>query len=198
MPRLEGKIAVITGGSSGIGLATAKRFVKEGAYVFIIGRRQAELDKAAAEIGSNVTAVKADVTNPNDLDRLYQMVAAKKGKLDILFANAGIADPVPTSDVTTEHYDKTFGVNARGVFFTVQKALPLVKDGGSIIVNGSGAWQKGIPMYSTYSATKAALRSFVRTWTAELACKGIRANMVSQARSKRPSSKRSSARTSAR
>jgi NAD(P)-dependent dehydrogenase (short-subunit alcohol dehydrogenase family) len=179
MPRLEGKIAVITGGSSGIGLATAKRFVKEGAYVFITGRRQTELDKAAAEIGSNVTAVKGDVANPNDLDRLYQTVAAKKGKLDILFANAGIADPVPTPDVTAEHYDKTFGVNARGVFFTVQKALPLMKDGGSIIVNGSGAWQKGIPMYSAYSATKAALRSFVRTWTAELAGKGIRANMVS-------------------
>jgi len=177
--RLEGKIAVITGGSSGIGLATAKRFVKEGAYVFITGRRQSELDKATAEIGSNVTAVKGDVANPNDLDRLYQTVAAKKGKLDILFANAGIAEPVATPDVTTEHYDNTFGVNTRGVFFTVQKALPLMKDGGSIIVNGSGAWQKGIPMYSTYSATKAALRSFVRTWTAELAGKGTRANMVS-------------------
>ena len=133
MPRLEGKIAVITGGSSGIGLATAKRFVKEGAYVFITGRRQAELDKAAAEIGSNVTTVKGDVANPHDLDRLYQTVAARKGKLDILFANAGIADPVPTSDVTAGHYDKTFGVNARGVFFTVQKALPLMKDGGSIM-----------------------------------------------------------------
>jgi len=179
MQGLKGKIAVITGGSTGIGLATAKRFVKEGAYVFITGRRQAELDKAASEIGSNVTAVKGDVANPNDLDRLYQTVAAKKGKLDILFANAGIGEPVPTPDVTTEHYDKTFAVNARGVFFTVQKALPLVKDGGSIIVNGSGAWQKGIPMYSTYSATKAVLRSFVRTWTAEFACKGIRANMVS-------------------
>src|SRR5579863_9858591 len=179
MPRLEGKIAVITGGSSGIGLATAKRFVKEGAYVFITGRRQTELDIAAAEIGSNVTAVKGDVANPNDLDRLYQTVAANKGRLDILFANAGIADPVPTPDVTVEHYDKTFGVNARGVFFTVQKALPLMKDGGSIIVNGSGAWQKGIPIYSTYSATKAALRSFVRTWTGEFAGKGIRTNMVS-------------------
>ena len=179
MPRLEGKTAVITGGSSGIGLATAKRFVKEGAYVFITGRRQAELTKAAAEIGSNVTAVQGDVANPSDLDRLYQMVGAKKGKLDILFANAGVAEPVLTPDVTTEHYDKTFGVNARGVFFTVQKALPLMKDGGSIIVNGSGAWQKGIPMYSTYSATKAALRSFIRTWTGELAGKGIRANMVS-------------------
>jgi NAD(P)-dependent dehydrogenase (short-subunit alcohol dehydrogenase family) len=179
MPRLEGKIAVITGASSGIGLATAKRFVKEGAYVFITGRRQGELDKAAAEIGSNVTAVKGDVANPDDLDRLYQTVAAKKGKLDILFANAGIAEPVPTPAVTTEHYDKTFGINARGVFFTVQKALPLMKAGGSIIVNGSGAWQKGIAIYSTYSATKAALRSFVRTWTAELAGKGIRANMIS-------------------
>jgi NAD(P)-dependent dehydrogenase (short-subunit alcohol dehydrogenase family) len=179
MPRLEGKVAVITGGSSGIGLATAKRFVQEGACVFISGRRQVELDKAIAEIGSNATAVQGDVANPNDIDRLYQTVAAKKGKLDILFANAGIAEPVPTHDVTAEHYDKTFGVNARGVFFTVQKALPLMNDGGSIIVNGSGAWQKGIPMYSTYSATKAVLRSFVRTWTAELAGKGIRANMVS-------------------
>jgi NAD(P)-dependent dehydrogenase (short-subunit alcohol dehydrogenase family) len=179
MPRLEGKIAVITGGSSGIGLATAKRFVEEGAYVFITGRRQAELNKAVAEIGSNATAMQGDVANPNDLDRLYQTVAATKGKLDILFANAGIAQPVPTPDVTTEHYDETFGVNARGVFFTVQRALPLLKEGSSIIVNGSGAWQKGIPMYSTYSATKAALRSFVRTWTAELASKGIRANMIS-------------------
>src|SRR6201982_1133135 len=179
MPRLEGKIAVITGGSSGIGLATAKRFVKEGAYVFITGRRQTELDKAVGDIGSNITAVKGDVANPTDLDRLYQTVAAKKGKLDVLFANAGVVEPVPTSAVTTEHYDKTFGINARGLYFTVQKALPLMKDGGSIIVNGSGAWQKGIPIYSTYSATKAALRSFVRPWTAEFAGKGIRANMVS-------------------
>src|SRR5579872_2886497 len=179
MPRLEGKIALITGGSSGIGLATAKRFVKEGAYVFITGRRQAELDKAASEIGSNVTAVKGDVANPADLDRLYQIVAAKKGKLDIVFANAGVVEPVPTAAVTAEHYDKTFDINARGVYFTVQKALPLMKDGGSIIVNGSGAWQKGIPIYSTYSATKAALRSFVRTWTAEFADKGIRTNMIS-------------------
>src|ERR1700747_1618232 len=179
MPRLEGKIAVITGGSSGIGLATAKRFVKEGAYVFITGRRPAELDKAASEIGSNVTAVKGDVANPTDLDRLYQNVAAKKGKLDVLFANAGVVEPVPTAAVTTEHYDKTFGINARGVYFTVQKALPLMKDGGSIIVNGSGAWQKGIPVYATYGGTKAALRSFVRTWTAEFAGKGIRTNIIS-------------------
>src|SRR6201981_554716 len=118
MPRLEGKIAVITGGSSGIGLATAKRFVKEGASVFITGRRQAELNKAAAEIGSNVTAVQGDVANPSDLDRLYQTVAAEKGKLDVLFANAGVVEPLPTAAVTTDHYDKTFGINARGVYFT--------------------------------------------------------------------------------
>ena len=182
MPRLEGKIAVITGGSSGIGLSTAKRFVKEERLCsyYQPAASQADWSKAAAEIGSNViTAVQGDVANPSDLDRLYQTVAAKKGKLDILFANAGVVEPVPTPAVTAEHYDKTFGINARGVYFTVQKALPLMKDGGSIIVNGSGAWQKGIPIYSTYSATKAALRSFVRTWTAEFAGKGIRTNMVS-------------------
>jgi NAD(P)-dependent dehydrogenase (short-subunit alcohol dehydrogenase family) len=179
MPALQGKIAVITGGSSGIGLATAKRFVKEGAYVFITGRRQAELDKAVAEIGSNVTAVQGDVSNLDDLDRLYKEVAVKKGKLDVLFANAGIVEPIPTADVIPEHYDKTFGINARGVFFAVQKALPLMKDGGSIIVNGSGVWQKGIPIYPTYGASKAALRSFVRTWTADFAGKGIRTNMIS-------------------
>jgi len=179
MPALQGKIAVITGGSSGIGLATAKRFVKEGAYVFITGRRQAELDKAVAEIGGNVTAVQGDVSNLDDLDRLYKEVAAKKGKLDVLFANAGIAEPRPTPTVSPDHYDKTFDINTRGVFFTVQKALPLMKEGGSIILNGSGAWQKGIPIYAAYAATKAALRSFVRTWTAEFAAKGIRANMLS-------------------
>ena len=177
--KLSGKIAVITGGSSGIGLATAKRFVEEGAYVFITGRRQAELDKAVAEIGSNVTGVQGDVSNLDDLDRLYKEVETKKGKLDVLFANAGIAEPVPTPDVTPEHYDRTFDINTRGVFFAVHKALPLMKDGGSIVVNGSGAWQKGIPMYEAYSATKAALRSFVRTWTAEFAGKGIRANVIS-------------------
>jgi len=177
--KLSGKIAVITGGSSGIGLATAERFVKEGAYVFITGRRQAELDKAVAEIGRNVTGVQGDVSNLDDLDRLYKEVETKKGKLDVLFANAGIAEPVPTPDVTPEHYDRTFDINTRGVFFAVHKALPLMKDGGSIIVNGSGAWQKGIPMYAAYAATKAALRSFVRTWTAEFAGKGIRANVIS-------------------
>jgi len=176
---LQGKVAVITGGNSGIGLATAKRFVEEGAYVFITGRRQAELDKAAAEIGKNVTAIQGDVSNLDDLDRLFNTVEKSKGKIDILFANAGVVEPTPTPAVTPEHYDKTFDINARGVFFTVQKALPLIKEGGSIIVNGSGVWQKGIPIYVTYGGTKAALRSFVRTWTAEFASKGIRANMIS-------------------
>jgi NAD(P)-dependent dehydrogenase (short-subunit alcohol dehydrogenase family) len=179
MPALQGKIAVITGGSSGIGLATAKRFVKEGAYVFITGRRQAELDKAVAEIGSNVTGVQGDVSNLDDLDRLFKEVATKKGKIDVLFANAGVVEPTPTAAVSPEHYDKTFDINARGVFFAVQKALPLMKEGGSIILNGSGAWQKGIPIYATYAGTKAALRSFVRTWTAEFASKGIRTNVIS-------------------
>jgi NAD(P)-dependent dehydrogenase (short-subunit alcohol dehydrogenase family) len=168
MPALQGKIAVITGGSSGIGLAAAKRLVKEGAYVFVTGRRQAELDKAVAEIGSNTTAVQGDVSNLADLDRLYKEVETKKGKLDVLFANAGIAEPKPTADVSAEDYDKTFDINARGVFFAVQKALPLMKHGGSIILTGSGIWQKGIPIYPTYIATKAALRSFVRTWKEHL------------------------------
>jgi NAD(P)-dependent dehydrogenase (short-subunit alcohol dehydrogenase family) len=179
MQKLAGKVAVITGGSSGIGLATAKRFVEEGAYVFITGRRQAQLDKAVAEIGNNVTAVQGDVSNLDNLDRLYKEVATKKDKLDVLFANAGIAEPKPTAAVSPENYAKTFDVNARGVFFAVQKALPLMKGGGSIILTGSGIWQKGIPVYATYGATKAALRSFVRTWTAEFASKGIRANMIS-------------------
>ena len=179
MPALQGKIAVITGGNSGIGLATARRFVKEGAYVFITGRRQAELDKAVAEIGSNVTAVQGDVSNLDDLDRLYKEVAAKKGKLDVLFANAGVAEPAPTAAGSPEQYDKSFDINARGVFFAVQKALPLMKEGGSIILTGSGIWQKGFPGYAIYGATKAALRSFVRTWTAEFASKGIRANVIS-------------------
>lgn len=153
---------------------------QEGAYVFITGRRQSELDKAVAQIGSNVTPVKGDVSKLEDLDRLYREEAARKGKLDILFANAGVVEPVPTPAVTPEHYDRTFDVNARGAFFTIQEALlPLMKDGGSIILTGSGVWKKGIPIYATYAATKAALRSFARTWTAEFAGKGIRTNMIS-------------------
>ncbi len=179
MSALMGKVAVITGGSSGIGFATAKRFVKEGAYVFITGRRQAELDKAMAEIGNNVTTIKGDVSNFGDLDKLYAEIAAKKGKIDILFANAGFVERLPMAAVTLEHFDKTFNINARGVFFTVQKALPYLNDGASIILTGSGVWVKGIPAYGTYAATKAALRSFVRTWTTELKDRKIRVNIIS-------------------
>jgi NAD(P)-dependent dehydrogenase (short-subunit alcohol dehydrogenase family) len=176
---LTGKVAVVTGGSSGIGLATAKRFVREGAYVFIVGRRQAELDKAVSEIGKNISAVQADVSKPADIDRLYKEVAAKKGKIDIVVASAGIVEMVPTPAVTPEHFDKTFNTNTKGAYFTVQKALPILNDGGSVILIGSGAWLKGYPAYSTYAATKAALRSFVRTWTTELKDRKIRANVIS-------------------
>jgi NAD(P)-dependent dehydrogenase (short-subunit alcohol dehydrogenase family) len=179
MQALQGKVAVITGGSSGIGLATAKRFVGEGAFVFITGRRQAELDKAAKEIGKNVAAVTCDVSKLEDLDRLYAEVAVKKGKIDILFANAGMVETVETPAATPEHFDRTFNTNARGAYFTVQKALPLLNDGASIILTSSAVWQKGMPIYGTYAATKAAIRSYVRTWSAEFARRGIRANVVS-------------------
>lgn len=179
MSALRDKVAVVTGGSSGIGLAIAKRFVEEGAYVFIVGRRQVELDKAVAEIGKNVAAVRADVSTLADIDRLYQEVAAKKGKLDIVVAGAGFVQIVPTAAVTHDHFDKTFNINTKGAYFTVQKALPIMNDGGSVILIGSGAWLKGFPGYSTYAATKAALRSFVRTWTNELKDKKIRANIIS-------------------
>lgn len=179
MPALQGKIAVITGGSSGIGLAVAKRFVNEGAFVFITGRRQAELDKAAKEIGTSVIPVRSDISKLEDLDRLYKEVPEKKGKINILFANAGIVESVETPAVTPEHFDRTFNVNARGVYFTVQKALPLLNEGASIILTGSVVGQKGMPIYSTYAATKAALRSYVRTWAAEFGRRGIRANVIS-------------------
>ncbi len=179
MQALQGKIAVITGGSSGIGLATARRFVAEGAFVFITGRRQAELDKAVKEIGKNVVAVNCDVSKLEDLDHLYKEVAGRKGKIDVLFANAGMVETVETPAVTPEHFDRTFNTNARGAYFTVQKALPLLNDGASIILTGSGVWRKGMPIYSTYAATKAAVRSYVRTWAVEFAPRGIRANVVS-------------------
>jgi NAD(P)-dependent dehydrogenase (short-subunit alcohol dehydrogenase family) len=179
MSRLQGKVAVITGGSSGIGLATAQRFVEEGAYVFITGRRQTELDKAAKLIGRNVTAVQADSTKSEDLDRLYQIVEREKGTLDILVANSGLVDPTKLEDISAEHFDKTFDLNARGVLFTVQKALPLLRNKGSIVLVGSGASNMGFPGYTTYSATKAALRSFARTWTAEFKDRGIRVNTLS-------------------
>ncbi len=179
MSKLQGKVAVITGGTSGIGLATAKRYVAEGAYVFISGRRQAELDAAVKEIGSNVTGVRGDVANLADLDRLYETVKTKKGHIDVLFANAGVGEFLPLGAITEEHFDKTFDVNVRGTLFTVQKALPLLKDGGSIILTGSIASIKGIPAFGVYSATKAAIRSFVRTWTLELKDRKIRANVIS-------------------
>lgn len=179
MKKLQDKVAVITGGSSGIGLATAKKFVEEGAYVFITGRRQVELDKAKKEIGSNVTTVQGDIANLDDLDRLYKIIARDKGKLDIVVANAAFVEVAPTAVVTPEHFDKTFNTNAKGSFFTVQKALPVLNDGGAIVMVSSGAHQLGVPVYATYSATKAAERSYVRTWAADLMARNIRANSVS-------------------
>ncbi|BAN26351.1 SDR family NAD(P)-dependent oxidoreductase [Caballeronia insecticola] len=179
MGKLQGKVAVITGGSSGIGLATAARFVAEGAYVFITGRRQAELDRAKAIIGSNVTAVQGDIANLDDLDRLYEIVRREKGGLDIIVASAGYVEVLPTESVTPEHFDKTFGINARGTYFTVQKALPLLRDGGSVVLVASGMHIKGFPAYGVYAATKAAIRSFTRTWAAEFKSRGIRVNTLS-------------------
>jgi NAD(P)-dependent dehydrogenase (short-subunit alcohol dehydrogenase family) len=177
--RLEGKIAVITGGTEGIGLATAKLFVKEGAYVFITGRRQKELDAAVKAIGSNVSGVQGDVAQLTELDRLYETVSNAKGRIDIVFANAGVGEFVPFGAVTAEHFDKLFNVNVRGALFTVQKALPLMNDGGSIILNGSVASAKGTAAFGVYAATKAAIRSFVRTWTTDLRDRHIRSNVVS-------------------
>jgi NAD(P)-dependent dehydrogenase (short-subunit alcohol dehydrogenase family) len=178
MGRLQGKVAVITGGSTGIGLAAAKLFVREGAYVFITGRRQKELDAAVKEIGSNVTGIQGDVANLADLDRLYEAIKAK-GKLDIVFANAGIAEFAPLGKITEEHFDRLFNINVKGTLFTVQKALPLMNDGGSIIINGSVASVKGTPAFGVYGATKAALRSFARTWTLDLKDRRIRSNVIS-------------------
>ena len=179
MSKLNGKIAVITGGSSGIGLAAAKRFVEEGAHVLIMGRRQSELDRAKAEIGRNVTTVQGDVAELGDLDRLYQTVKDQKGALDIVVASAGFVERVLTQEATPAHFDKTFGINARGVYFTVQKALPLMRKGGSIVLVSSGLHLKGLPEHGTYAATKAAVRSFARTWAMELKDRGIRVNTLS-------------------
>jgi NAD(P)-dependent dehydrogenase (short-subunit alcohol dehydrogenase family) len=176
--KLHGKVAVITGGTSGIGLATAKLFVKEGAYVFITGRRQKELDEAVKAIGSNATGVQGDVARLADLDRLYEAVKTK-GRIDIVFANAGAAEFAPLGKITEEHFDKLFGTNVKGTLFTVQKALPLMNDGCSIILNGSVASVKGTHAFGVYGATKAALRSFVRTWTSDLKDRHIRSNVVS-------------------
>jgi len=177
--KLEGKIALVTGGSSGIGLATAQQFVKDGAFVYITGRRQSELDKAAKAIGNNVKAVRADASNLADLDRLYAQIKQEKGRLDVVFANAGQAKFVALSDVTEELYNQIFDTNVKGVLFTVQKALPLIPDGGSIILNASVVSTKGFPAASVYSATKAAVRSFARCLTTDLKDRGIRVNAIS-------------------
>jgi NAD(P)-dependent dehydrogenase (short-subunit alcohol dehydrogenase family) len=179
MGKLEGRLALITGGNSGIGLATAKQFVNEGAYVFITGRRDSELAAAVKEIGRNVTGVQGDVSNLDDLDRLFAQIKGEKGKLDIVFANAGVAKFGPLGKITEELYDSTFNINVKGLLFTVQKALPLMPDGASIILNASIVASKGLPINSVYSATKAAVRSFARTWTTDLKDRRIRVNAVS-------------------
>jgi NAD(P)-dependent dehydrogenase (short-subunit alcohol dehydrogenase family) len=176
MGKLEGKIALITGGNSGIGLATAKQFVKEGAYVFITGRREPELAAAVKEIGRNATGVQGDVSNLDDLDRLFAQIKQEKGRLDIVFANAGVATLAPFGTITEEHYDSIFNINVKGVLFTVQKALPLMPDGSSVILNASIVASRALGANSVYSATKAALRSFARTWTMDLKDRRIRVN----------------------
>jgi NAD(P)-dependent dehydrogenase (short-subunit alcohol dehydrogenase family) len=179
MSKLDGKVAVVTGANSGIGFAAAKRLAGEGAHVFITGRRAAELDAAAREIGANATAVAGDVSRLADLDKLYALVKQAKGHIDILFANAGIAEAAPIGEISEDQYDRIFDVNVKGTLFTVQKALPLLADGASIILNSSIVGSKGFATNSVYSATKAALRSLARTWTSDLAPRRIRVNVVS-------------------
>jgi len=179
MNKLEGKIALVTGGTSGIGLATAKQFVNEGAHVFITGRRDVELTAAVKEIGRNTTGVQGDVSNLDDLDRLFGQIKREKGKLDIVFANAGIAKFARLGTITEELYESIFNTNVKGLLFTVQKALPLLPDGASIILNASIGGNKGRPANGVYSASKAAIRSFARTWTMDLKDRHIRVNAVS-------------------
>jgi NAD(P)-dependent dehydrogenase (short-subunit alcohol dehydrogenase family) len=179
MGKLNGKVAVITGATSGMALATARLFVDEGAFVFITGRRKDKLDQAVTSIGRNVTGVQGDAGNLADLDRLYETVQTEKGRIDVLFASAGTGEFAPIGAITEEQYDRTFGLNVRGTLFTVQKALPLFNDGGSIIMNGSIAGSMGFPAMGVYSASKAALRSFARTWTVDLKDRGIRVNVLS-------------------
>lgn len=177
--KLDGKIALITGGSSGIGLATAKRFVEEGAYVFITGRREAELNAAVKDIGKNIKALKGDVSHLGDLDRILSVIKQDKGRLDIVFANAGVAKFAALGEITEEFYDFHFNINVKGMLFTVQKALPLIPDGGSIILTSSIVGSKGLGMNSVYAATKAVARSFARTWTTDLKQRRIRVNAIS-------------------
>jgi NAD(P)-dependent dehydrogenase (short-subunit alcohol dehydrogenase family) len=179
MYRLKGKVAVVTGGSSGIGRATAKLFATEGAFVFITGRRQDELDSAVAEIGRSAIGIRGDIANLADLDRLFHRIETDKGRIDILFANAGVGDLVPLGAITETHFDKTFDVNVKGTLFTVQKALPLMPKGSSIVLNASMVSIKGMPAFSVYAASKAALRSFARSWIVDLKDRQIRVNVVS-------------------
>ena len=183
--KLEGKTAVITGGTDGIGLATAKRFVEEGAYVFITGRRQKALDEAVKAIGTNVAGVQGDIAQLADLDRLYETVADTGKRIDIVFANAGVGEFVPFDQVSEEHFDKLFDINVKGALFTVQKGLPLLHDGGSIILTGSVASVKGTAAFGVYAASKAAIRSFVRTWTTDLKDRHIRSMLSAPVRSGR-------------
>ena len=177
--RLEGKIALITGGSSGIGLATAKRFVEEGAFVFITGRREAELDAAVKAIGKNVKAIKGDVSKLDDLDRIFSAIKNDKGRLDVVFANAGIAKYAVLGEISEEFYDAIFDINVKGMLFTVQKALPLLPDGAAVILASSVVGSKGLGANSVYAATKAVARSFARTWTTDLKQRRIRVNALS-------------------
>lgn len=186
MGRLQGKIAVITGGNSGIGLATAKRFVAEGAEVFITGRRQEELDRAVKTIGAGVTAAQGDVSRLDDLDRLFEAVRAKSGRIDILFTNAGLGTFAPLGAIDEGSFDMTFDVNVKGTLFTVQKALPLMQAGGSIILTGSTTGSTGTPAFSVYSATKAAVRNFARSWALDLKGSGIRVNVLSPGATETP------------
>jgi len=178
MGKLDGRIAVVTGGNSGIGLASAKRFAAEGAHVFVTGRRQPELDAAVASIGGSVTGVRGDVSDLEDLDRLYRTVKDQQGRIDVLFANAGGGEFLPLGHVTEDHYERTFATNVKGTLFTVQKALPLMGEGGSIILTGSTAASTGTPAFSVYGASKAAIRSFARNWILDLKGSGIRVNVL--------------------
>ncbi len=178
MGTLEGKIVVITGANSGIGLASAKRFASEGARLFMTGRRQAELDQAVVEVGHDARGVQGDVANMADLDRLYRVVREQAGRIDVLFANAGGGELMPLADISEEHYDRTFATNVKGTLFTVQKALPLLRDGASVILTGSTAGSTGGPAFSVYSASKAAIRNFARSWIQDLAPRRIRVNVL--------------------
>jgi len=192
MGKLQGRVALVTGGTEGIGLAVAKLFVEEGAYLFITGRRQKELDEAVKTIGDNVAGIQGDVANMADLDRLYETIGRAKGRIDVVVANAGVGEFAAFGKATEEHFDKLFDINVKGTFFTVQKALPLLVEGGSVILIGSVASVKGTSSFGVYGATKAALRSFARTWTTDLKERRVRTNVLSPGPIKTPLSDRQS------